>query len=78
MAQVRISYSSDLSMVGSVVDVDDDTARTLVKEGRAVRVPSGTRAELLDQAEAAGIDVKASATKAEIASDLAAANPSKE
>lgn len=70
MARVRISYDRDLSRIGSVADVDDDTARRLIREGRAVALPEGTKAELLEQARGAGVDVPASATKTEIASAI--------
>jgi hypothetical protein len=72
MTQVLISYNPDLSKIGTVVDVDPDEARLLVSEGRGTLLPTGTKAELLEQAEAAGVDVPSSATKADVAAAIAA------
>jgi hypothetical protein len=73
---VRIAFDpKDLSRVGTVVEMSNDEARALIREGRAVELPAGTKAELRKQAEAAGVEVPASATKDELAAAVAEAAP---
>lgn len=73
MPQVRMSYSTDPAQIGTVVDVDGPTARRMVREGRGVVVePAGdlvekSKAELLAEADALGVDVPAKASKADLA-----------
>lgn len=38
MAKVKITFSGDLSSIGKVVELPDDEAVVLVREGRAVPV----------------------------------------
>jgi hypothetical protein len=40
MKKIRISYSPDNSQIGTVREVEDDEARTMVREGRGVLVDS--------------------------------------
>ena len=65
MPKVRISYSPDLSQVGSVRDVDADEARELVRSGRAVVVED---VEALEQLKNADLAAKAKALGAEVPS----------
>jgi len=65
MPKVRISYSPDLSQVGSVRDVDADEARELVRSGRAIVVED---VEALEQMKNADLAAKAKALGAEVPS----------
>lgn len=79
MTTIRYAYDPDLTKVGTVADLPDDEARILVRHGRAVLVPSAdqlaaqTKAELHDTAAQAGVDVPASAPKADIIEAIQAA-----
>ena len=72
MPKVRISYSPDLSEVGSVRDVDADEARELVRSGRAVLVEDAealealSKADLSAKAESLGAEVPSRASKADL------------
>jgi len=65
MPKVRISYSPDLSLIGSVRHVDADEARELVRSGRAVVVED---VEALEQLKNADLAAKAKALGAEVPS----------
>ena len=72
MPKVRISYSPDLSKIGSVEDVDANTAQDLIRTGRAVLVEDVEdleklkNAELAAKARALGAEVPSRASKADL------------
>lgn len=74
--QVRISYSPDLSKVGTLADLDDDEARVLIEQGRAVRVEDVAdlleqpKSELLERAGQVSADVKPRQSKPQIAAAI--------
>lgn len=74
--QVRISYSPNLAEIGQTRELDDYDAAALVADGRAVYVedPSvmaeRSKAELLDQANALGLDVSERDSKASLAAAI--------
>jgi hypothetical protein len=71
--QGRISYSPDLSQVGNVVELEDADAAALVADGRAAYVEDQSalaeqpKSELLDRANALGLDVSERDSKASLA-----------
>jgi len=72
MPKVRISYSPDLSLIGTVRDADADEARELVRSGRAVVVEDVEalealkNADLAAKAKALGAEVPSRASKADL------------
>lgn len=73
MPKVRIAYDpADMTRIGSTVDVTDDEARVLVRDGRAASVlatdelMAEKKAVLVDEAKARGVEVSPKASKAEI------------
>lgn len=73
MPRIRLTYSRDIKREGTDhLDVSDDRARALVSQRRAVVVEDAdelaalTKAELVEHAVAAGVDVDPKATKATI------------
>jgi hypothetical protein len=74
--QVRISYSPDLTQIGQTRELEDSEAAALVADGRAAYVEDQSalaerpKSELLDQANALGLDVSERDSRA----TLAAAN----
>jgi hypothetical protein len=79
MPLIRISYSPDLSQIGSVREVSAEEAAALIADSRAVLVDDpGTlteksKAELLAQAEQLGVDVSERDSKDTIAQAIIAA-----
>jgi hypothetical protein len=75
--QVRISYSPDLSQIGQVRELEDSEAAALVADGRAAYVEDTSalaeqpKSELLDRANALGLDVSERDSKATIAAAIA-------
>jgi hypothetical protein len=75
--QVRISYSPDLSQIGNVVEMEDYDAAAVVADGRGAYVEDTSalaerpKSELLDQANALGLDVSERDSKATIAAAIA-------
>jgi hypothetical protein len=61
--QVRISYSPDLTQIGQTRELEDSEAAALVADGRAAERP---KSELLDQANALGLDVSERDSKASL------------
>lgn len=84
MPTVRISYHPDNSLIGKTREVDDQQARDLVREGRAVIVEDTdelkamTKTELLKHAARLGVPVTQSATKDDIADAIRGAQASGE
>jgi hypothetical protein len=76
MKRVRISYSPDLSRIGDVLEMDDYDAAALVADGRAAYVQDEaamterSKSELLDQANALGLDVSERDSKASLAAAI--------
>lgn len=74
--RVRISYSPDLTQIGDVRELDDYDAAALVADGRAAYVQDEaamterSKAELLDQANALGLDVSERDSKAQLAAAI--------
>lgn len=76
MKRVRISYSPDLTQIGNVLELDDYDAAALVADGRGAYVQDEavmaerSKAELLDQANALGLDVSERDSKASLAAAI--------
>jgi hypothetical protein len=74
--QVRISYSPDLTQIGQVRELEDSEAAALVADGRAAYVEDQSalaerlKSELLDQANALGLDVSERDSKASLAAAI--------
>jgi len=72
MPKVRISYSPDLSLIGTVRDAGDEEARELIRSGRAVVVEDAEalaqlkNADLAAKAKALGAEVPSRASKADL------------
>jgi hypothetical protein len=70
--QVRISYSPDLTQIGQTRELEDSEAAALVADGRAAYVEDQSalaerpKSELLDQANALGLDVSERDSKASL------------
>jgi hypothetical protein len=79
MKQIRISYSPDLSQIGTVRELEDDEAAVLVNEGRAAYVESTealvakSKAELLEQAAGLGVEASERDSKDTIAAAIVGA-----
>jgi hypothetical protein len=79
MKRIRISYSPNLSEIGTVREVEDADAATAVADGRAVVVEDEARlvelskADLLTRAGEVGADVSERDSKDTIAAAITAA-----
>lgn len=83
--KVKYTYNPDLSMVGTIVDVAEDEARSLIRGGRAVAVDENapdpvdalvkahTKDSLVTLAADRGVEVGDGDTKADIAAAIVAA-----
>jgi hypothetical protein len=84
MPVIRISYSPDLSLIGTTREVSDEEASVLINDGRAVLVEDEasltglSKAELLERAEEAGAEVSERDSKAAIVEAIQARESSGE
>jgi hypothetical protein len=84
MPVIRVSYSPDLSLIGTTREVSDEEAAVLINDGRAVLVEDEaslaglSKAELLERAEEAGAEVSERDSKAAIVEAIQARESSGE
>jgi hypothetical protein len=84
MPVIRVSYSPDLSLIGTTREVSAEEASVLINDGRAVLVEDEaslaglSKAELLERAEEAGAEVSERDSKAAIVEAIQARESSGE